>query len=209
MARLTATTTATAAARPHAPARPAGREAVVAAILASARTLIAERGPSAVSLRVIADHARVNQGLVYQYVGTKEQLVAEVYRRAAAETADRLADTADLDAAIDRLLRGVDPADLRLMAWAALEVDDPATLFAPSPALTTLADLIRTAAADDGRPVTATASRHAAALVAMVATAAHVFGPIARRAAGLDPSATRTFDRHVATLLHALGRPGA
>jgi AcrR family transcriptional regulator len=182
---------------------------VVAAILASARTLIAERGPSAVSLREIADHARVNQGLVYLYVGTKEQLVAEVYRRAAAETADRLADTADLDAAIDRLLRGVDPGDIRLMAWAALEVDDPATLFEPSPALTTLADLIRTAAAVDGRPVTRAASRQAAALVAMVATAAHVFGPIARRAAGLDPSAARTFDRHVATLLHALGRPGA
>ena len=179
---------------------------MVAAILASARALIAERGPSAVSLREIADHARVNHGLLYQYLGTKEQLVAEVYRRAAAETADRLAGPPDLDDAIDRLLRGVDPADLRLMAWAALEVDDPATLFEPSPALATLAHLIRATAARDGRAVTPAASRQAAALVAMVATAAHVFGPIARRAAGLPPSAARTFDRHVAALLHDLGR---
>jgi AcrR family transcriptional regulator len=192
--------------RPATPPRPTGREAVVAAVLASARRLIAERGPSAVSLREIADHARVNHGLLHMYLGTKEQMVAEVYRRAAAETADRLAGAADLDDAIDRLLRGVDPADLRLMAWAALEVDDPATLFEPSPALATLAQLIRDAGAADDHAVTPAASRQAAALIAMIATAAHVFGPIARRSAGLGPSATRTFDRHVAALLHDLGR---
>ena len=42
-------------------------------MLDAARTLIAEQGPG-VGLRDIAEHAGVNFGLIYQYVGTKDDL---------------------------------------------------------------------------------------------------------------------------------------
>ena len=61
--------------------RPRGRAEVVEAVLDAARTLIAEQGPG-VTLRDIAEHTGVNFGLIYQYVGTKDQLVREVYARA-------------------------------------------------------------------------------------------------------------------------------
>src|SRR5438874_5342430 len=59
--------------RSMASARPRGPEEVIAAVLESARELIAERGPG-VALRDIADGAGVNFGLLYHYLGTKEQL---------------------------------------------------------------------------------------------------------------------------------------
>ena len=65
--------------------RPRGREAVTEAILDAARRLIAEGGPAGVSLHDVAHEARVNLGLVYRYVGTKDQLIAEVIRRAGFE----------------------------------------------------------------------------------------------------------------------------
>ena len=68
--------------------RPRGRNEVIEALLRSARKLIAEQGP-AVALRDIADDAGVNFGLIYQYLGTKEQLVREVYGRATDNAASR------------------------------------------------------------------------------------------------------------------------
>ncbi len=69
---------------------PVGREEVVEALLRAARELIAERGPSGVSLREISKHAGVNHGLVYMYIGTKDQLITEVFRQAGLEMAQRL-----------------------------------------------------------------------------------------------------------------------
>lgn len=57
---------------------PVGREEVVAAILAAAADLFAERGPAATSIREIAARAKVNHGLVFRHFGAKEQLVGAV-----------------------------------------------------------------------------------------------------------------------------------
>src|SRR5439155_6799260 len=100
--------------------RPHGRTEVVEAVLDSARTLIAEQGPG-VGLREIAEHAGVNFGLIYQYVGTKEQLVREVYVRAARSAAERLVDAEHLDDALALLMTFGDGTTARLVGWAALE----------------------------------------------------------------------------------------
>ena len=62
----------------HDGAAPVGRDEVVAATLAAAAELFAERGPAATSIRDIATRSRVNHGLVYRHFGTKERLVGAV-----------------------------------------------------------------------------------------------------------------------------------
>ena len=67
------------------PQKPIGRESVRNALIQSATTLCAEKGPSVVSVREIAKHAGVNHGLVHRHFGSKEGLLTEVMHRLANE----------------------------------------------------------------------------------------------------------------------------
>ena len=49
---------------------------------AAAVELFAEHGPASVSVRELAGHAGVNQGLIYRHFGSKEALLAEAIERA-------------------------------------------------------------------------------------------------------------------------------
>jgi TetR/AcrR family transcriptional regulator, repressor for neighboring sulfatase len=87
---------------------PLGRDEVVAAALAAAADLFAERGPAATSIRDIAARAGVNHGLIHRHFGAKDQLVGAVLDYLGEYLADLLAtDTPRvvLDVAIDRQLR--------------------------------------------------------------------------------------------------------
>lgn len=55
-----------------------GRDAVMDGLIASARTLFAQKGPSNVSVRDVAAHAGVNHGLVHRHFGSKEGLLKAV-----------------------------------------------------------------------------------------------------------------------------------
>jgi AcrR family transcriptional regulator len=57
---------------------PTGRDEVRTAIIAAARDLFAERGYAAVSVRDIAEAARVNHGLVHRHFGAKDALLHAV-----------------------------------------------------------------------------------------------------------------------------------
>ncbi|MBY0442216.1 MAG: TetR/AcrR family transcriptional regulator [Mycobacteriaceae bacterium] len=84
---------------------PVGREAVVAAILASAADLFAERGPAATSIRDIAARAKVNHGLVFRHFGAKQQLVGAVLNYLSAITTELVQSGASLEQlrpAVDR-----------------------------------------------------------------------------------------------------------
>ena len=56
--------------------RPLGKEEVVAAVLAAASELFAEKGPAATSIREVAARAGVNHGLLHRHFGSKRQLLA-------------------------------------------------------------------------------------------------------------------------------------
>src|ERR1700758_4941662 len=87
---------------------PTGRDEVVAAILEAATDLFAERGPAATSIRDIAARSKVNHGLVFRYVGTKEQLVGAVLDHLGATTTALMeadATTPEAERALDRHLR--------------------------------------------------------------------------------------------------------
>ena len=131
---------------------PRGRAEVVEAVLDAARTLIAEQGPG-VALRDIAEHAGVNFGLIYQYVGTKDRLVREVYARAARSAAERLTEAVHLDEALALLMTFGDGTTARLVGWAALERTRPGERYRDSPALDVLAGFVVADAAEGGRVV--------------------------------------------------------
>jgi AcrR family transcriptional regulator len=178
------------------PTRPRGRTDVVEALLDSARTLIAEHGPG-VALRDIADHAGVNFGLIYQYVGTKEQLVRAVYERAAQSAADRLADARHLDEALALLMTFGDGTTARIVGWAVLEGAQPGDLFRDSPALDVLAALVVADAEAAGRAVSIEDARVFAALAMVISLGWRLFGSTALAAAGLDGVHAERFDSRI------------
>jgi AcrR family transcriptional regulator len=183
--------------------RPRGRAEVVAALLDSARTLIAERGPD-VALRDIAEHAGVNFGLIYQYVGTKDQLVREVQARAARDAAGRLADAEHLDEALAMLMTFGDGTTARLVGWAVLSGMESEQLFRDSPALDVLAGLARADASRAGRKMSIEDARLFAAMAMVVALGWRLFGSAALSAAGLDGARPERYDERVREHLTAL-----
>jgi len=187
--------------------KPRGREEVIEALLASARSLIAARGPG-VALREIADDAGVNFGLLYHYLGTKDQVVDVVYRAAAQSAAGRLADSADLEEALQRLMRFGDGTTARLMAWAVLEGHGAAPAFRDSPALRVLTELMGDDARTRGTDVGADDARVFAAFAMTVTLAWRLFGETALLAAGVEPAdPDRHLDRITGYLQQLAGSP--
>jgi AcrR family transcriptional regulator len=167
-------------------ARPSGREEVATAILESAGKLFAERGPSGVALRKIADDADVNFGLLYHYFGTKDELLNAVYADAAENAASRLREVDHLDDALSMLMTFGDGTTARLIAWAVLDGKDPTELLARSPALSVLADLLRRDASEAGVRVSADDARVFVAIAMVIALGWRLFGPVALAQAGAD-----------------------
>jgi AcrR family transcriptional regulator len=60
------------------PPRQRGRASSERSLIDAATVLFAERGPSAVTVRMIAERAGVNHGLVHHYFGSKQGLVRAV-----------------------------------------------------------------------------------------------------------------------------------
>lgn len=60
--------------------RPSGKDSVRLALIDAATRLIARRGVYGVTTRAIAQEARVNQGLITRYFGSKKVLVQQVAR---------------------------------------------------------------------------------------------------------------------------------
>jgi AcrR family transcriptional regulator len=168
-------------------ARRPGREGAIEAIVAAARALFAERGPSAVSLRDIARRAGVNHGLIHHYIGSRDDLLQLVFS-VSTDQARREAEGAyDATEAL-RALRaiGANKDDYsRLLAWALLEGYDPKLFHGRSSAL----DAVVRASGADSRDL------RVALAMAMVQTLGwKLFGDYALSAAGLDdedPDAVR------------------
>jgi len=105
--------------------RPSGKDEVTQALIASARALIGRWGVAAVSTRAIAAGARVNQGLITRYFGTKQALVRAVADQVAAELFDQVV-RAGLP--LEELLFGEGPGHgepLRVLIRIILDRPDP------------------------------------------------------------------------------------
>jgi TetR/AcrR family transcriptional regulator, repressor for neighboring sulfatase len=134
--------------------RAVGRAVVSDALLAAAERLFGTKGPNAVSLREIAAEADVNFGLLYQYIGTRENLLRAVFDRVSEKGFPAFAEAPDFASAA-RLLRGSQNNDpyARMLAWSILEGHDLHAREAHLPPATgALLDHVRAALAERGLP---------------------------------------------------------
>ncbi|MBL7489956.1 helix-turn-helix transcriptional regulator [Frankia sp. AgB1.9] len=183
--------------------RPRGRQEVREALLEAAQRLIAEQGPANVRLREVADAARVNFGLVYQYLGTKEDLLHEVYQRVAARSAGRFEHVEALTDVVDIFLTIADDSIGRIMGWVALEGGYSADVFGPSPALSQVAGIVARDARAHGNEVPDEEARVFAAFLQLVALGWRLFRPIGLSIADVDATAVDA-DALVTKWLHLL-----
>jgi AcrR family transcriptional regulator len=123
------------AAEPAPSAKPQGREENIAALVRAAEELFTEFGPGNVSLRKIAERAGVNYGLVYQYVGTRDDLLRLVYRTLSENAAANIRGAADFSAGLAAMRSGGSGTYQRLLAWTLLEGHDPQSFIGLSPAM--------------------------------------------------------------------------
>jgi AcrR family transcriptional regulator len=144
--------------------------------------LFSRRGPDAVSLREVATAAGVNYGLIYQYIGTKDDLLRLAFRSVSENTAERFAAAPDADSALDELFRTKhQPSQyVTMLAWAILQGHDPLVLLGRSPALDTLFDRLATT-----EPTIQDRVKVADAVAMNLGW--QLFGSFISRAAGLDP----------------------
>lgn len=153
---------------------PAGRAAVVAAVLAAAAELYAEKGPTATSIREVAGRCGVNHGLVFRYFGTKERLVGATLEHLGRRVADLVARDAPLEQLEDALT-----IQTTVMARTLLEgyvIGDCQTVF---PGVALLLDRIR------GLHDTEQGARMAAANAVALQLGWRLFAPFLRASAGL------------------------
>jgi AcrR family transcriptional regulator len=157
-----------------------------------------------VSLREIAEEAGVNFGLVYQYLGTREELLREVYQAVAKRSAVRLEAIDNLPDAITALMSNPRNSIARIMAWAVLEGDYPADVLGPSPALEHIAKVIAGHATGGPPTVPTEEDRLLAAFLLVTTMAWRLFKSIGLTSAGLDPAPDPRRDEKVTEWLQQL-----
>ncbi|MCV7288511.1 TetR/AcrR family transcriptional regulator [Mycolicibacterium wolinskyi] len=156
-------------------ASPVGRDEVVAATLAGAAELFAERGPAGTSIRDIATRANVNHGLVYRHFGTKERLVGAVLEHLGARLTALLGDGAEADD-IERTL----DQHTRVMARALLDGYPVGQLQTRFPGVARLLDEVVPKFDDERR------ARMAVANAVALQLGWRLFEPFLRSAAGIE-----------------------
>ncbi|MEZ0050545.1 AcrR family transcriptional regulator [Mycobacterium sp. MAA66] len=123
---------------------PVGRDEVVAAVLQAAAELFAARGPAATSIRDIAAASKVNHGLVFRHLGSKEKLVGAVLDYLGQHLTgliDAGAPADEIDAALDR--------QTRVMARVVLDGYPAGELQTTFPNVVRMLDELRPRYADD------------------------------------------------------------
>lgn len=156
---------------------PRGEEQVRAALIDAATELFAERGPSAVTVRQIAEQAGVNHGLVHHYFGSKDALLADVLevlsRQSAAEAA--------ADPAAFFVVGGAAERHGRILAHLLLEGRDITAHQSEFPSIQALIEGYRSEAG-----VSDADARARAAQVAAMVMGWQLFEPFLTTAAGLE-----------------------
>ncbi|MDY6999719.1 MAG: helix-turn-helix domain-containing protein [Actinomycetota bacterium] len=161
--------------RPPRSGAPMGRDEVVAAVLATAAQLYADKGPTATSIREVAAQSGVNHGLVFRHFGSKERLIG-----ATLEYLGRCVSTLiEQDAPVEQIEDAL-TVQTTVMARALLEgypVSECQTVF---PGVALLLERIRPL--HDGER----AARFAAANAVALQLGWRLFGPFLRTSAGLE-----------------------
>ncbi len=95
------------------------------ALLVAAAELFSSQSPSKVKLRDIAERAGVNYGLIHRHLGTRDDLLRELFRRVTRYGALLIDKSADVDEATARLFSSSAGGFADLFALVALDGADP------------------------------------------------------------------------------------
>ncbi|MBU9763866.1 helix-turn-helix transcriptional regulator [Mycobacterium sp. TNTM28] len=177
---------------------PVGRGEVVAAALAAAAELFAERGVAATSIRDIAARSNVNHGLIYRHFGTKEQLVGAVLEH----LGGRLTALLDGDGPVDEIDQNMD-RHTRVMARALLDGYPIGQLQTRFPGVTRLLDEVLPQFGDERE------GRLAVANAVALQLGWQLFQSFLTSATGLDPIGDDEVRAAVGTEIARILRPGA
>jgi TetR/AcrR family transcriptional regulator, repressor for neighboring sulfatase len=123
-----------------------GRAEVVAAVLAAAAELFAEKGPAATSVREVATRAGVNHGLLHRHFGSKRQLLAA--------TLQHLADAGNAlreSGAAAEELRAAQELQVRVMVRSTLDGFPIEELQQRFPGMERFLEQVRSEVSDDAR----------------------------------------------------------
>jgi TetR/AcrR family transcriptional regulator, repressor for neighboring sulfatase len=125
--------------------RPRGRQEVMAAVLDAATALFAARGPASVSVRDLANAARVNHALVHRHFRSKQAVLRAVLERTAtsvASIADRISDPRE---GVKQLFAVTAEHEnyCRALARAILDGEDPRKLQRDFPTIRKMIELLR------------------------------------------------------------------
>lgn len=162
------------------------RGRVVTALVDAARALFWERGPDRVTLREIAAAAGVNYGLIHQYVGTKDDLLALVFRADSLDWTAQFSKAPTLQAAISWQMRPASRGYVRMLAHSILEGHDPGRLLGRSPALAEMSRRLEQERPAPRMSGTKTDPRIQAAALTCIVLGWQLFGPFLQQVAGLD-----------------------
>jgi AcrR family transcriptional regulator len=175
---------------------PVGRDEVVAAVLAHAADLFAERGPAATSIRDVAARSGVNHGLIFRHIGTKDQLVGAVLDQLAQQMSVRLessASAATIEAEGER--------HWKVLARAILDGFPVGELQQRFPGAAKVVERAQEAHVDEHT------ARVAAANALALQLGWRLFGPFLRSATGLGDTAEADLRKDVDACAAAILRP--
>ena len=140
--------------------RPRGREAVSTALIEASLDLFIERTPDHVTVREIAQHADVNQGLVHEYFGSKDGLILAAMEQVVGEHGGPSEGMPSDRESFLRYFALLDehPAYVRLVTWWLLDrrrMSDISALAAESPVVLPAGDSEQTEVRVDPRLIAA------------------------------------------------------
>jgi AcrR family transcriptional regulator len=150
-------------------------------LLASAVELIAARGPAAVSIRDVANHAGLNHGLLHRHFGSKDALIAEALDVGIGSLLPGALDPDGFD--IDEVVEVLhhDPAPARLIARVVVDDIDIRSVRLRFPVIRALLEVARNSPATS-RPAEAADPRIATAAAAAMVGGSAVWGSALQQA---------------------------
>jgi len=193
--------------------RPRGRDDTVHAVVEAATRLFSERDPASVSMREIAAEAGVTYGLLHRHFGTKQAVLAAVFRRQAVYGAEAVRAATDPLDALDTVTGlGVEPEMAarfaRMLALVVLDGTPPEDFYERSEAF----DAILRRVDEEGLPAASGSgsgpSDRRVVLVAalLIGLGWNFYGPFLQHALGLGDLDAAAVRHDLADLVESIAR---
>ena len=179
--------------------RPHGRDQIVAAVVAAATELFAQRGPAAVSLRDVAAAAQVTLSQIHRHIGNKTALLTAVLSDELGTTSDgQVVAGMDLVTFLKAIFGLAHPQTrTRLQARIILDGFDLLALQARYPGIELAVELLRQTLPEEQ-------ARARAAILAAFFAGWELLGPTYLRASGAGPVPADRLAEIISPLLEAM-----